>query len=60
MARSSDPNSGGSQFFICLAPQPSLNNQYTVFGETVSGMDVVKNIAQGDVIREVVIRPKSG
>ena len=60
MARSGDPNSGGSQFFICLADQPSLDGQYTVFGEAVSGMDVVNGIAQGDLIREVVIRPKSG
>lgn len=60
MARSQDPNSGGSQFYICLAPQPSLDGQYTVFGNTVSGMEVVNSIQQGDVVREVVIRPKSG
>jgi peptidyl-prolyl cis-trans isomerase B (cyclophilin B) len=34
MARTSDPNSAGSQFFICLARQDFLDNQYTVFGET--------------------------
>ena len=60
MARSQDPNSGGSQFFICLEAQPSLDGQYTVFGETVSGMEVVQAIAPGDVMREVVIRPKGG
>jgi cyclophilin family peptidyl-prolyl cis-trans isomerase len=60
MARSQSPTSGGSQFFICLADQPSLDGQYTVFGQTVSGMDVVNSIAQGDVIQEVIIRPKSG
>ena len=60
MARSQDPNSGGSQFYICLADQPSLDGKYTVFGETVSGMDVVQNIVPGDVINEIVIRPKSG
>lgn len=60
MARSQDPNSGGSQFFICLGPQSFLDGQYTAFGETVSGMEVVNSIAAGDVIREVVIRPKSG
>ena len=59
MARSQDPNSGGSQFYICLAPQPSLDGQYTVFGQTVSGMDVVNAIVQGDVMNEVIIRPKS-
>jgi cyclophilin family peptidyl-prolyl cis-trans isomerase len=61
MARSPQAaNSGGSQFFICLADQPQLDGQYTVFGDTVSGMDVVQSIVPGDVIREVIIRPKSG
>lgn len=60
MARSSSPNSGGSQFYICLAPQPDLDGQYTVFGKVVSGMNVVNSIAPGDVIREVVIKPKVG
>ncbi|HWD40273.1 MAG TPA: peptidylprolyl isomerase [Fimbriimonas sp.] len=44
MARSSDPNSAGSQFFIMVADYPSLDNQYTAFGEVVSGMDVVDKI----------------
>jgi len=60
MARSSSPNSGGSQFYICLAPQPNLDGQYTVFGKVVSGMNVVNSIVPGDVIREVVIKPKVG
>ena len=60
MARSSSPNSGGSQFYICLAPQPNLDGQYTVFGKVVSGMEAVNSIVRGDVIREVVIRPKTG
>jgi cyclophilin family peptidyl-prolyl cis-trans isomerase len=60
MARSQSPNSGGSQFFICLAAQPSLDNQYTVFGETVSGMEVVQSIVAGDLINEIVVQPKSG
>lgn len=59
MARSQDPDSAGSQFYICLAPQPSLDGEYTVFGHVVSGMDVVNKIAPGDLIREVVARPKS-
>ena len=46
MARaSSDPNSAGSQFFICVADAPTLDGQYTVFGEVVSGMEVVDRIA---------------
>ncbi len=44
MARAADPNSAGSQFFICVADAPFLNKQYTVFGEVVSGMDAVDKI----------------
>ena len=44
MARASDPNSAGSQFFICVAPASFLDKQYTVFGEVVSGMDVADKI----------------
>jgi peptidyl-prolyl cis-trans isomerase B (cyclophilin B) len=44
MARAADPNSAGSQFFVCVADAPFLDKQYTVFGEVVSGMDVVDKI----------------
>ncbi len=44
MARAQDPNSAGSQFFICVADAAFLDKQYTVFGEVVSGMDVVDKI----------------
>ena len=44
MARSNNPDSGGSQFFICVADARFLDNQYTVFGKVVSGMDVVDTI----------------
>jgi len=44
MARSQNPDSGGSQFFICVADARFLDNQYTVFGKVVSGMDVVDSI----------------
>ncbi len=47
--------SSGSQFYITLAPTPFLDNQYTVFGKVLSGMDVAKKIARGDKITEVVI-----
>lgn len=46
MARSASPDSAGSQFFICVADAPWLDGQYTVFGEVVSGMDVVDKIVQ--------------
>jgi peptidylprolyl isomerase len=51
MARSQEPNSANSQFFICFAEAPFLNGQYTVFGEVVSGMDVVDKIKKGDKSR---------
>ncbi len=44
MARAADPNSAGSQFFICVADTPFLDGQYTVFGEVVSGIDVADKI----------------
>ncbi len=44
MARSADPNSAGSQFFICVADAPFLDRQYTVFGEVVSGMEAADKI----------------
>ncbi|HEB13091.1 MAG TPA: peptidylprolyl isomerase [Actinobacteria bacterium] len=57
MARSADPDSAGSQFYICLAPQPSLDGKYTVFGQVVEGMDVVDKIAVGDVMKRVYLEP---
>ncbi len=49
------PNTNGSQFFICLENQPNLPPNYTIFGDTVSGMDVVRNIRVGDVMQSVTI-----
>ncbi len=48
MARSQDPNSANSQFFICFADAPFLNTNYTVVGEVTSGMDAVDKIKKGD------------
>jgi peptidylprolyl isomerase len=48
MARSSDPNSANSQFFIMFGDGSFLNGQYTVFGEVIQGMDVVDRIKKGD------------
>ncbi|WP_297557233.1 peptidylprolyl isomerase [Meiothermus sp.] len=45
MARTMDPNSNGSQFFITYGPTPNLNQQYTIFGQVVEGMGVVERIA---------------
>lgn len=46
LARSSDPNSGGSQFYIMVANSPHLNGQYTAFGQVLSGMDVADKIVK--------------
>ena len=48
MARSSDPDSANSQFFICFKSAPFLDRQYTVFGKVISGMDYVDKIKRGD------------
>ena len=48
MARSSDPNSANSQFFICFKAAPSLDRQYTVFGKVVQGMEFVDLIKKGE------------
>jgi peptidylprolyl isomerase len=48
MARTSDPNSANSQFFINYAETPHLNGQYTVWGQVVEGMDYVDQIAAGE------------
>ena len=47
MARTNEPNSARSQFFICFAPAPSLDGQYTVLGKVVSGMEFVDKIKRG-------------
>ncbi len=49
------PNTNGSQFFICLEDQPGLPPNYTIFGDTVDGMDVVRNIRVGDVMQSVTV-----
>jgi len=48
MARSSDPNSANSQFFICFQPAPFLDRNYTVFGKVIEGMEHVNKIKKGD------------
>ncbi|WP_376091188.1 peptidylprolyl isomerase [Roseomonas sp. CCTCC AB2023176] len=47
MARTSDPNTANSQFFIMFAPAPSLDGQYTIWGRVVSGMEAVDKIKRG-------------
>ncbi|MBR2120668.1 MAG: peptidylprolyl isomerase [Afipia sp.] len=52
MARSSEPNSANSQFFIMFADGSFLNGKYTVVGEVVSGMDVVDKIKRGEPVQD--------
>jgi peptidyl-prolyl cis-trans isomerase B (cyclophilin B) len=54
MAREPDPDSAGSQFFICLAPVPRLDHQYTTFGKLIKGEDVLEKIANTPVTRNSV------
>jgi peptidyl-prolyl cis-trans isomerase B (cyclophilin B) len=55
MARSNDPDSAGSQFYIVLAPANFLDGKYTVFGMVTSGMDVVDKVRVGDKMKSVKI-----
>jgi peptidyl-prolyl cis-trans isomerase B (cyclophilin B) len=58
MARSQDPDSGGSQVYIMLGPAPFLNGKYTAFGQVTKGMDVVDKIRVGDRITAInVVNP---
>ena len=65
MARSQNPNSANSQFFICFDTHPHLDRQYTVFGKVISGMEFVDQIKKGapgsgvvnnpDIIEEIIV-----
>ena len=57
MARSSDPDSAGSQFFICLAPVHRLDHQYTTFGKLIKGEDVLEKIGNTAVERNAQGEP---
>ena len=57
MARSTDPNSANSQFFICFEPAPYLDRNYTVFGKVIEGMEYVDQIKKGDGPNGAVSKP---
>ncbi len=59
MARADIPDSSGSQFYICLKPQPHLDGQYTTFGGVIQGMDVVDLLQIGDVMTTIRLEVKS-
>ena len=52
MARSQNPNSANSQFFICFTDAPWLNKQYSVWGEVVEGMEIIDQIKRGEPVRD--------
>jgi peptidyl-prolyl cis-trans isomerase B (cyclophilin B) len=58
MARSSQPDSAGSQFYICLDDARFLDRQYTVFGQMTSGFEALDAIRRGDVMTSVKVEPK--
>ena len=55
MARSSDPDSAGSQFYICYGPQPHLDGQYTIFGQVTEGMELIDDVTNGTVMKKLSI-----
>ncbi len=52
MARAQSPDSANSQFFICFGDTPFLDNQYTVWGQVIDGMDNIDKIKQGEPVRD--------
>lgn len=56
MARALDPDSADSQFYIVFGPQPHLDGSYTVFGQVIEGMDVVRKIQRGDAMSSLAIQ----
>ena len=59
MARTQAPNSGGSQFYFSLAVWPGGDNQYTVFGQATSGLDVIHKLRAGDEIKSITVENAS-
>ena len=57
--REGDPKGSDSQMYVVLSPRPELNGKYTVFGQVISGMDVVQQLRILDVIRRVTVRDEA-
>jgi peptidyl-prolyl cis-trans isomerase B (cyclophilin B) len=55
MARANDPDSAGSQFYICTTPVHDLDGNYAVFGKVIQGLDVAKKLVVGDVMTKVTL-----
>ena len=54
LARSEDPNSGSTEFYICLVPRPHLDGNYTVFGQLIEGYNVLEKIGNVEIIEQYV------
>ena len=54
LARSEDPNSGSTEFYICLIPRPHLDGKYTVFGQLTEGYDVLEAIGNVEIVEQFV------
>ena len=52
MARSQNPNSANSQFFICFTDSPWLNKQYTVWGQVIEGMEAIDKVKRGEPVKD--------
>jgi cyclophilin family peptidyl-prolyl cis-trans isomerase len=59
IAHTGDAKAGDSQMYIMLAPAPRLNGSYTVFGQVISGMNVVDTVVETDVIRRITVRAEA-
>jgi len=57
MANTGEPDSGGCQFFVTVGPMPSWNGKYTIFGQVISGLDVVEKIANAPSKDEKPVNP---
>ncbi len=60
MARSQDPDSAGSQFYICLNAIPHLDGQYTVFGQVVKGYELAEKVKGNDVFELAILQDAAG
>ena len=59
LARSEDPNSGSTEFYICLAPRPHLDGKYTVFGQLMEGYDILEKIGNTEIVEQFVGEEKN-
>ena len=59
LARSEDPNSGSTEFYICLVPRPHLDGKYTVFGQLMNGYDILEKIGNTEIIEQFVGEEKN-